>query len=181
LIVVAIPIWAISMNSAAANRATNTKTFSHAVGLSRLAKQFSALGVVADQIAHQSPLHSGTRRQHKGRSQPESNHAPCSAFTKAGYGNCRRPPKPAMKPATLKNLDIFEDRQGNIEERQYSSKYAIMESVAAMSDRNERSGPLPLSAVRIHAVALPAKVTCSRRKRTWLLITAPVRRWHSRQ
>jgi DNA invertase Pin-like site-specific DNA recombinase len=36
---------------------------------------------------------------------------------------------------------------------------------------------LPLSAVRIHAVALPAKVTCSRRKRAWLLITAPVRRW----
>jgi hypothetical protein len=33
--------------------------------------------------------------------------------------------------ATLKNLDIFEGRQGNIEERQYSSKYAIMESVAA--------------------------------------------------
>jgi hypothetical protein len=28
---------------------------------------------------------------------------------------------------------------------------------------------LPLSAVRIHAVALPAKVTCSRRKRAWLL------------
>jgi hypothetical protein len=36
-----------------------------------------------------------------------------------------------MKPATLKNLDIFEGRQGNIEERQYSSKYAIMESAAA--------------------------------------------------
>jgi hypothetical protein len=35
-----------------------------------------------------------------------------------------------MKPATLKNLDIFEGRQGNIEERQYSSKYAIMESAA---------------------------------------------------
>jgi len=28
---------------------------------------------------------------------------------------------------------------------------------------------------------LPAKVTCSRRKRAWLLLTAPVRRWHSRQ
>jgi ribonuclease BN (tRNA processing enzyme) len=40
---------------------------------------------------------------------------------------------------------------------------------------------LPLSAVRIHAVDLPVKVTCSRRKRAWLLITAPVRRWHSRQ
>jgi hypothetical protein len=36
-----------------------------------------------------------------------------------------------MTPATLKNLDIFEGRQGNIEERQYSSKYAIMESAAA--------------------------------------------------
>jgi hypothetical protein len=24
-------------------------------------------------------------------------------------------------------------------------------------------------------------VTCSRRKRAWLLITAPVRRWHSNQ
>src|SRR5262249_9276814 len=40
---------------------------------------------------------------------------------------------------------------------------------------------LPLSAVRIHAVDLPAKVTCSRRKRAWLLTAAPVRRWHSRQ
>src|SRR4029079_648991 len=40
---------------------------------------------------------------------------------------------------------------------------------------------LPLSALRVHAVALPAKVICSRRKRAWLLITAPVRRWHSRQ
>ncbi len=39
----------------------------------------------------------------------------------------------------------------------------------------------PLSAVRVHVVALPAKVTCSRRKRAWLLITAPVRRWHARQ
>ena len=29
--------------------------------------------------------------------------------------------------------------------------------------------------------SLPPKVTCSRRKRAWLLITAPVRRWHSRQ
>jgi len=40
---------------------------------------------------------------------------------------------------------------------------------------------LPLSARRIHVVALPAKVTCSRRNRAWLLMTAPVRRWHSRQ
>jgi hypothetical protein len=40
---------------------------------------------------------------------------------------------------------------------------------------------LPLSAVRVHAVDLPAKAICSRRKRAWLLITAPVRRWHSRQ
>jgi hypothetical protein len=29
---------------------------------------------------------------------------------------------------------------------------------------------VPLSAVRIHAVALPAMVTCSRGKRAWLLI-----------
>src|SRR5262245_21365803 len=50
-----------------------------------------------------------------------------------------------------------------------------------MSDRNEKVSALPLSAVRIHAVDLPAKVTCSRRKRAWLLIAAPVRRWHSRQ
>jgi len=28
---------------------------------------------------------------------------------------------------------------------------------------------------------LPAKVTCSRLKRAWLLVTAPVRRWQSRQ
>jgi hypothetical protein len=40
---------------------------------------------------------------------------------------------------------------------------------------------LPLSAVRVHAVVLPAKETCSSRKRAWLLITAPVRRWHSKQ
>jgi hypothetical protein len=31
------------------------------------------------------------------------------------------------------------------------------------------------------AVDLPAKVTYSRWKRAWLLIAAPVRRWHSRQ
>jgi hypothetical protein len=29
--------------------------------------------------------------------------------------------------------------------------------------------------------ARPAKVICSRRKLAWLLMTAPVRRWHSRQ
>ena len=38
---------------------------------------------------------------------------------------------------------------------------------------------LPLSAVRAQAVEMPANVICSRRKRAWLLITAPVRRWHS--
>src|SRR5215467_13904918 len=40
---------------------------------------------------------------------------------------------------------------------------------------------LPLSAVRVHAADLPANVICSRRNRAWLLITAPVRRWHSKQ
>jgi hypothetical protein len=54
------------------------------------------------------------------------------------------PPKPAMKPATLKNLDIFEGRQGNIEERQYSSKYAIMESAAAfVADLQSRDQQRP--------------------------------------
>src|SRR5215510_4487420 len=40
---------------------------------------------------------------------------------------------------------------------------------------------LPLSAVRVHAADVPANVICSRRKRAWLLITEPVRRWHSKQ
>jgi hypothetical protein len=40
---------------------------------------------------------------------------------------------------------------------------------------------LPLSAVRVHAVDLPVMVTWSLRKRAWLLITAPVRRWHAKQ
>jgi hypothetical protein len=37
------------------------------------------------------------------------------------------------------------------------------------------------SAVRCHVVALPPKVICSRRNRAWLLMTAPVGRWHSSQ
>lgn len=40
---------------------------------------------------------------------------------------------------------------------------------------------MPLSARRVHAVDLPVNVIYSRRKRAWLLITAPVRRWHSKQ
>jgi hypothetical protein len=40
---------------------------------------------------------------------------------------------------------------------------------------------LPLSPVRFHAVALPLKVICSRRNCARLPMTAPVRRWHSRQ
>jgi hypothetical protein len=38
-----------------------------------------------------------------------------------------------------------------------------------------------LAAVRVHSVAVPAKLICSRAKRAWLLSTAPVRRWHSKQ
>jgi hypothetical protein len=40
---------------------------------------------------------------------------------------------------------------------------------------------LPLSAVRVQVADEPANVICSRRKRAWLLITAPVRRWHAKQ
>src|SRR5262249_17778326 len=40
---------------------------------------------------------------------------------------------------------------------------------------------LPPSPDRFHAVAVPLKVICSRRNRARLPMTAPVRRWHSRQ
>ena len=40
---------------------------------------------------------------------------------------------------------------------------------------------LPLTAVRFHSVDLPVMVTWSLRKRAWLLITAPVRRWQAKQ
>jgi hypothetical protein len=61
-------------------------------------------------------------------------------------------------------------------------KPGVLPKQSGPAHRTEMKGHgLPLSAVRFHSVDFPEMVTWSLRKRAWLLITAPVRRWQAKQ
>src|SRR5262245_23439852 len=57
----------------------------------------------------------------------------------------------------------------------------VQQTVDPHTGQKRKVSALPLSDERVHSVAIPAMATWSRWKRAWLLITAPVRRWHSKQ